>query len=337
MTFYNAPWALDGATISSALARRAQYAAMSGAEGIVNAADLKVSQLAVAGNGLLISAGNAAITNRYETDPNETYTIANPGVHTILSTEMPSSQPTAKSYLVLITVGDPEFSQVGHPWMTSDVLDPSEAADYVYVRPWLLQVAAGTTSFDGLGLNYPALALARIDIPANTTTITNAMITDLRTMARPRSLEVISNITGFSFYNMESAPVDGTYVTFGGSWSMNIPKWATSASITGWIAGIAVDGTKGAAGDIRATITGAGSSPSTFYDENNEAATAGNWQRVTHNVGGKIAIPSAIRGTAQTVKFEAENRPAVDVNHRSFWVDSQSTSLIRVRFEETPV
>lgn len=333
MTFYNAPWALDGATISSALARRAQYAAMSGAEGIVNAADLKVSQLAVAGNGLLISAGNAAITNRYQTDPNETYTVANPGTHEILSTEMPSSQPTAKSYLVLITVGDPEFSQVGHPWMTSDVLDPAEAADYVYVRPWLLEVASGTTSFDGLGLNYPALALARIDVPASTTTITNAMITDLRQMARPRSKEVVVQTTGLTG-TLTTAAIN-TFITFGGTWNVAIPKWATTAIVTGWIESAYVDGTKGVYGEVRANLVNAGVTPSTIFDENNQSRPLGDLMRVGYNIGGRISIPSAIRGTTQVFKTEAETYG--DDPNDSLYLDSRSSTLFRIRFEEAPV
>lgn len=336
MTFSNAPWALDGATISSALARRAQYAAMSGGEGIVNAADLKVSQLAVPGQGLLISAGNAAITNRYQGDPNETYTVANPGTHTILSTEMPSSQPTAKSYLVLITVGDPEFSQVGHPWMTSDVLDPEVAADYDYVRPWLLEVASGVTSFDGLGLNYPALALARVDIPANTTTITNAMITDLRVMARPRTME-------FQFNSIAPATVGGmtaatnVYETFpsSASHSINIPKWATKASIIGWVSSIYLNNVDITYGDFAAFISGAGQTPVTTFDESANGSFDGDLSRFGYNVGGSIAIPSEVRGTTQTVSLKV--RSYWNPNYSNFKTDDRTTSVLVVRFEESPV
>jgi hypothetical protein len=332
VTFYNAPWALDGATISSALARRAQYAAMSGGEGIINAADLKVTQLATPGNGLLISSGNAAITNRYQSDPNETYTVANPGTHEILSTEMPTSQPTPKSYLVLITVGDPEFSQVGHPWMTSDVLDPEVAASYDYVRPWILEVAAGTTSFDGLGLGYPALALARIDVPASTTTITNAMITDLRVMARPRAQEILLQNTALANNNLASTGA-GVWVDWGPQWSIKIPKWATSAIVTGWIEGMYVPGASGAYGQLRANIGAAGVTAQTTFDENNSAPSGGDLLRVGHNIGGRIAIPSAARGTTQTLKTEAQ----VLVPTAYLYIDSITSSLFRVRFEESPV
>lgn len=334
MTLYNAPWALDGATISSALARRGQYAAMSGGEGIVNSADLKVSQLAVAGNGLLISAGNAAITNRYQTDPNETYIVANPDVHEILSTEMPTSQPSAKSYLVLVTIGDPEFSQVGHPWMTSDVLDPTEAASYVYVRPWLLEVAAGTTSFEDLGLNYPALALARVDIPASTTTITNAMITDLRVMARPRSQELIFN--GISGAGTQTAATN-VYESFppNASYNVKIPKWATKASVGGWVESLVIQGgALNAYGDMMIELGAAGQTPVTTFDETSQGASY-DWTRYGYNLGGAIAIPSAARGTTQALRIRSRSysSPAYS-NLKS---DDRTTNLIRIRFEESPV
>jgi hypothetical protein len=334
VTFYNAPWALDGATISSALARRAQYAAMSGGEGIVNAADLKVSQLAVAGQGLLISSGNAVITNRYQSDPNESYTVANPGTHTILATEMPTSQPTAKSYLVLITIGDPEFSQVGHPWMTSDVLDPVEAADYVYVRPWLLEVAAGTTSFEDTGLDYPAIALARVDIPANTTTITNAMITDLRAMARPRSAEVLFDVSGGSADYISSATgVFDSPFPSNASFNVKIPKWATSANIVGWISSLYLLGGEASYGELAASLVGYGQTFSTIFDET-ASGTSGDQTRYSYNIGGSIAIPSAIRGTAQTFRFVGRINLA---GLASLKADDRTSSFVRIRFEESPV
>lgn len=334
MTLLNAPWALDGATISSALARRGQYAAMSGGEGIVNAADLKVSQLAVPGNGLLISAGNAAITNRYQTDPNETYIVANPGTHTILSTSMPTSQPSAKSYLVLVTVGDPEFSQVGHPWMTSDVLDPEVAPGYDYVRPWLLEVPAGTTSFEDLGLHYPAYALARVDIPATTTTITNAMITDLRAMARPRTLELLFNAVSGAGSMLAATNV---YEDFppNSSYSVKIPKWATKAGVIGWLSAIVIQGAPlSAYGDFRLTIVGAGSTPVTTFDDMSQGGST-DWTRYGYNVGGVVAIPAGVRGTTQVVKFETRgyNAPVWS----TLKSDDRTTNFIRVRFEESPV
>ncbi len=92
MTFETSPSAIDGAMISSALLRRAQFAELSGAQGIVQKGDLKVSQLGTPGVGVQIAAGVGLVLNKYQTPtPNETYVVSNPGVHTVPSGEMPAS------------------------------------------------------------------------------------------------------------------------------------------------------------------------------------------------------------------------------------------------------
>lgn len=330
MTFFNAPLAIDGANISSALFRRAQYNAMSGAEGVTEPADLKVTQLAVPGNGLLIAAGNATVINRYQTTPNEVYSISNAGTHEVLSAEMPTSQPTDKSYLVLVSIGDPEFSQVGHPWMTSDVLDPVEAADYVYVRPWILEVAPGTTDFASLGLDYPAYALARIDIPANTTTITNAMITDLRKLARPRTkleiVQTLGNVTTLTAYaafqRFPNVPV-GTLL---------IPSWATTAKIMGSIEGIRAAVTDAYPRAIyRPYIEG---TAKIGYDTNGYESDVVAADRFSYNLSGVMDV-SDIAGTSKVFSVQGRAYDAGDAS--KFSTDAATTVQLMVYFEEAPI
>jgi hypothetical protein len=105
-----------------------------------------VSELAVPGVGLLISPGVGLVLNDYQDDPNEVYVVSNPGSHTITALEMPAANPSAKHYIVAVVVGDPDFSQAGHPWMGSD--DPPLGAEstFQYVRPTIIEVAAGATT-----------------------------------------------------------------------------------------------------------------------------------------------------------------------------------------------
>src|SRR5688500_10553754 len=117
MTFENTAWAINGALLGSSLARRAEYAAVGGAEGVVQKNDLKVTQLAVPGVGMLIEAGVGLVNNQYQTIPNETYVVSNPSTHTIPSASMPGASGSARSFLVTVVVGDKDFSQTGHPWM----------------------------------------------------------------------------------------------------------------------------------------------------------------------------------------------------------------------------
>jgi hypothetical protein len=328
MTFLSSPLAVDGAELTSGLLRRGLYDAMGGNEGIIERTDLKVTQLATPGNGLLISSGNAVINNRYQTPPYEAYAVGNPTTHTILSTEMPSSQPTAKSYLVLVSVGDPEFSQVGHPWMTSDELDPEDAIDFQYVRPWLLEVAAGTTSFESLGLNYPAYALSRVAIPANTTTITNSMITDLRAMARPRFSEEMF-ITSTEAAN-DLQTVAPSYEQFPrDNYSIKIPKWATTAKVQAFCEALTYDGAVSAS--LRINFVGVSASPNIPVDK---SAPSSGSDRTGVNLAATFNVAS-YAGTTKSIEIQGQSTSAPYANR--LHTDSKSSSMIRVRFEEAPI
>jgi hypothetical protein len=328
MTFAAAPWAVDGARTGAALARRASFAALSESEGIVGRADLKVSELSVPGNGLLISAGNAVILNRYQDSPNESYVAANEGVHEVLSTEMPGAQATPKSYLVLVTIGDKEFSQVGHPWMDSEVLDPAEAADYVYVRPFILECPAGTKSFAELNLDYPAIALARLDIPASTTTITNAMITDLRKLARPRVHEELIVVNGFTASDLDT--VSPSWEVWPAvSQAIDIPAWASVAKINGFFESAMISKAIDCA--MRVAIVGGSNTSAQRF--NRSAPTAGS-DRAGMNIAGTINVAS-IAGTTKT--FRMEGQTITSASNDGLTADGLTSASLRIRFEEAPV
>jgi len=290
VTFDNAAWAINGATLGSSLARRAQFAAVEGFEGIVQDGDLKVTQLDVPGVGIQIAPGAAVILNRYQTTPNEAYTVSNPGVHTITSGEMPPANPAAKSYLVAVVVGDPDFSQVGHPWMGADDPPAGEETTFDYVRVTIIEVAAGTKSAKNLG--FPALALARIDVPANTTTITNAMITDLRALAQPRSKQVIVQASGPGTPHALSGQslVRWPNTAF---WNVEVPEWATKVSVIANLEGVSV--TKAGSGILVARM-GTTSVANINLNETGPAVTG-------YTLGGTTAVPLADRGTTKTFEL----------------------------------
>lgn len=234
MTLIHAPWAIDGARSTSALARVSTYATGGGRSGIVRPTDLKVTPLSPEGNGVRIASGSAIILNGYQTTPREAYAVANNGTHTVLSADMPAPVPQTAHYLVCVVVGDPEFNQAGHPFMPSEIL-PEEAADYEYVRAVIVPCNADTNNFEQLGLNYPAYALARLEIPANTTTISAAMITDLRAISAPRQERVV--LSGASSPgNPITLTTERVLSLFGPS--VTVPPWATTAIITATITGL---------------------------------------------------------------------------------------------------
>jgi hypothetical protein len=328
MTFDNTAWAIDGATTRSALARTAEYAAMSGAQGIVQSPDLKVTQLAVPGNGLLIAAGSAIVLNGYQgSGTDQAYVASNPESHTVASGDMPASSGSAQSYILALVIGDPEFAQTGHPFMGP--LDPpsGEEATFEYVRPVMISVAAGATTLGAV--TYPNLPLARIDIPASTLTITNAMITDLRNLARPRrQLEIGQGLGDGTAHNLPNG--SWQRVPNSGCLTVVIPTWATKAKIMGFVEGLRLH----AAGNGKIQVYIESNSRSGETTNVNENAPGGSDDRRSYNVGAVLDV-SDLRGTTQTFSVRGQGNSAGDVGFLK--TDANTSAMLSVQFEEKPV
>lgn len=333
MTFENMPSSIDGAQLSSALVRKGTFAGTNGAEGIVGKTDLKVTQLGVPGVGVLISAGVGLVLNRYQTTPNETYVVANPGTHTIPSGSMPASNPSPKSYIVAIVIGDKAFSQTGHPFML--VTDPPAGQEltFQYVRPVLVEVTAGSTTIPGAA--YPYLALARIDVPASTTTIIDSYITDLRTLAQPRSDQQIfvSGNTAWSALNIYMASSPSTYSTWGSSQyapTVKIPVWAKRAVMVASVNGIRVlDQSINIAGFVRGKI-GTITTPATRID----LPTATGAARFPAQAVGDLDV-SSIAGTTVTLAIEAfQDIPGSPTTNQRMQLTNGAQIVYDIRFFE---
>lgn len=330
MTFENTAWAINGALLGSSLARRAEYAAVSGAQGIVQKADLKVHQLAVPGVGVLIDPGVGLVTNEYQTNPNETYVVSNPGTHTIPAIEMPAANPSAKSYIVAVVIGDPDFTQTGHPWMGSDDPPVGEEETFQYVRPTLIEVSAGTTT---LNVDYPALPLARIAVPANTTTIIDSYITDLRKLARPRQEQQIFVGNPWTNASPNYIPSGSAYADWGANYqpSVKVPSWAKRAIVVTSINGVGlVDSSVNIAGGIR-TQLGTVVGYATAFDL--PTGRVGG-QRENFQTAGTYDV-SSVAGTTQPLRVEGfENVPASPTTNRRLRLQSGSQMIFDVRFFE---
>lgn len=333
MTFANAPWAIDGALLSSSLARRSLYASTSGEDGIVSVNALQVIPLSTPGVGVRITPGTAIITNGYQgvlSARNETYTVSNPGEHVIPSEEMPASNPSAKSYILAIVIGDPEFSQAGHPWML--VSDPpvGEEQTFQYVRPTLIEVSAGTTK---LNVPYPALPLARIDIPANTTTITSGMIIDLRKVALPRNKEDVKYVFGAANNLLGGSTPVLQYENWPNTahWDIDVPDWATVAKIQSFIYGAIA--TKN---NMRARFRVAAYSGSTLVATTDlthfNGPDAVGTDRPAILMGGDFVIPAAYRDTTLTFRVQGTCVDTASLNGMD--TDSLTSCFLRVRFDE---
>ena len=335
MTFENTAWAIDGALLGSSLARRAEYAAVGGAEGVVQKNDLKVTQLAVPGVGLLIEAGVGLINNGYQTNPNETYVVSNPSTHTIPAEAMPAASPSSRSFIVAVVVGDPDFSQTGHPFMGSDDPPVGEEQSFAYVRPVLIEVL--NSSVTELTGQYPALVLARVDIPANTTTITDSMITDLRHLARPRqSQEAFVSPGGtWTGANPRYIPAGSGFADWGPQEfkpEVRVPEWATRAILIVHVNGARFnDQGSNVKGRLRAQL-GSVSGPQTIFDY--EATTGGGVQRDNLMCAGEYDV-SGIAGQDVFLRVEGyQDTPGSPTNGQRLRLQGGSQMIFDVRFFE---
>lgn len=289
-------WSIDGGRHRGELNRVLAYAATSGAEGIVSFGDCKVHELSTPGNQVEMDAGALLIRNRAANVRNQTY-VANGRTVTKLDVT-PTPVGTARSDLVVVRVRDPQYAGWFQP-------TPAEAPDYQYVQPFIIEnVPAGTTTARELNLGYAAVALARLDIPGGTATITNAMIKDLRRVARPNRERNVS------LWVPPGATVDlpstnGTRVHFPLlDQTVYVPEWASSAKMVVTLGNILARGYF--TGHVRAEL---GFGPgmgvqhvATGYSGYHHDPQGDEWNRQTVVIGGELVIPENFRGREQRVR-----------------------------------
>ncbi|MFF8575557.1 hypothetical protein ACF06L_30500 [Streptomyces sp. NPDC015408] len=179
MTWDGIPWFVEGTAASEETLRLVVDAAMGGGEGVVGPADLLVTALDAPsgavqlGPGAMIAKRRAALGGG-----SQSYAARMPTVEQV--DVAPTTVDGPRSDLVIARAEDPYG---GETWPAPE--DPA-VGPYVFTRV-IPDVPVGTTSVREVDPDSTAVTLARIDMPAGTTTTTSGMITDLRQLARPRS------------------------------------------------------------------------------------------------------------------------------------------------------
>ena len=320
------PWALEGgARISAAVGRLLAYASTSGAEGIVEPKDLKVTATPTPGENVRVAPGAALVRNRYAGGGQQTYVARNRESHNKKVTKTGSS--SGRSDLVIVKIHDPQYGGTV----------PANPVTFQYVTTEIIEtVPAGTTSVDQIPdrVDYPALALARIDIPVNTQTITDAMIVNVRKVARPRQYRRLFafNLEGDAIHALTSTNAGGQFWPQFPEpiWWVDVPEWATHAQLVATWGGVRVS-RSAANGTIWVRLGPSASAPRT-QDQKwalDFSALANEEMRETWVAVDDIAIPEAIRGTSQAIRMMgkvlgAGGPPRLD-NAASVSVDIQFT------------
>lgn len=291
MTWDPAAWFIGGgAEVSEEMARTMLYAATGGAEGIVNPADLKVTALSTPGASVQALPGAALAVSREAGGAQQSYAARNPTADVVPVSA--TSSAGGRADMVVAMIEDPFVGGDSY----TEPADPTQGR-YVYTRviPNVPATARRVRDVPALA-GKTAIALARINIPASTATITNAMITDLREVAVPRTDRSLLVAVGTG--GDLTSSTEGVWPT--NAFNIPVPIWATRLRGVVTMQGLVQTGGNvstehririGSSGNY---VTGAVA----VFDNDTANTTA---ERQSLSIPIDVAIPASKRGIDQAI------------------------------------
>ena len=310
MALFRVPILTNGATHSAQQFRMMVRDLVSGAEGITQGTDLKVTQLSTPGTSVQVGDGSGVVRGRVSSFQG-TYSVCNIGAATV---NISSTGGSPRSDMVILRVEDPEYEGGLNP-----------AVDQINYFQVISNVSSSATTIPDGRTGIP---LARIDIPASTSTITNAMIKDIRTIANPRRdrTQWIQSPTTTST-GISNANGSYGYFSTAAGWNVPIPTWASTAVISLDIAQLKYSVAQ-FIGSLRATFGASLTLQPVILDDNQTAI-----RRATVFVADTLTIPDAYRGTTQLLRAQATGTTG---NTGTVAVDASTTLKADIEFLEAP-
>lgn len=318
MAMERVPYLVGGGFEHTAeIMRAALSASTSGAEGVVLPGDFRTGPLPVPGTSVVVGPGNGLIRNSYGGGGSQTYAVRAPS-----QTELPiqaTGSAGGRTDLIVARIDDPTYQ--------GGSFDPAtfEAARFEVIRG----VPASTRTAAELGLSYPAIALARITLPASTGTVTAGMIRDLRKVALPRRERGLLTIYPAGSVSANTAHAASAVYS---SWpirpeerpTLQVPDWATQLQVVVNISGAYY--VKGASADsVLGLRTGFG-----VEGSQNGIAIETTTGRHHYTVVGTHFVQEHRRGTAQLLNVQAQQTRG----DGKFYGDYQTSVAIDFEFSE---
>lgn len=313
------PYAIGNGTavLSGDTMRAAFYASMGGREGVTEVGDFKVTQTPTAGTNIRVAAGSAALKNKYSGGSGQMYHVR---AGSVTDKAVAATGGSAATKYVCLTISDPQYGGSG-----SGASGPYDDIEILTALP----------------TGRPYLHLATINQPASTSTITNAMITDARKVAKPnkqpemRTLSVTSGNGGIlddaGTYpnNGETFPVS-TETAWG---EIPIPEWATWMKIIMRWSGIRVGSGSNAYGLLWVQVAPT-ANPDNVKTQAVSYDTSGstNTYRAGFEVADTIRVPAGLRGTSQ--KFYPRGNRNAGASAPFLELDGGSNLSLQVEFLE---
>jgi hypothetical protein len=321
-------WAVDGQTNDAALARLQLQAATSGAEGVVGAGDLAVTATATPSGSVLIASGACTIPGK-EAAFQGSYFGYNVGAQSLAITA--TGGGGGRSDLIVARVEDPTVA--GTPWTHDPATD-----SLIYARV-IAGVDPATTKAPS---DQSAIALARIDIPVSTSTITQGMIHDLRSaddnvvVSSNRSLRAVRFQRGVTPVDL-AGNITASYENFPDLvWTVVVPPWATQAQIMATWGNMMFqnsDGSGDAQGTQRVHLGVGGTDVYTTNSRYNFNINSSNAQRVSMTNMDQVAIPAALRGHTCDLSMQVQGGGTAGRLRADDWANF----AVDIEFLEIPV
>lgn len=340
------PWAVGGGADNSIEhARMIPWAIYQGSEGVLGNLDLEVKALTTPGGSVTVNPGGYVITARGLGQTYESYMGKFGSAVTVPVN--PNNTASSRSDLLMLRIEDPHVA--GEPWPL-----PGNVNTGPY-RSFFIQqgVPSTTRSVRQLGNTWSAIPLARIDIPANTSTITNAMIVPLRTKCSPPSppvppptiiiIEDDDSPDNPDF--LYSRVVSGPTTAFGfASTSVNVwrsmstifnevipvPKWASRADIMLTAYNCTVN--EDVWGETRININNTVYTAAAMYDMNYQGGPGP--ENIALVAGGSVTIPTTFRGKCKRFTLEARSLGVPSTHTGTITYHRGSLLEVRIIFKE---
>lgn len=281
MAFDDPPYVVDKSDHSARLFRRQFQQSVGDGSGVSRPGDLKVSALNVPGNGFRVAPGGGVAQSRDTTlSSRESYGPVNNAE--IVVTDVPGTgSGDGRRDLVILEITDPAMQSVSYPAPTDPDYTGAWLRGSTFAKITVIPgVFSAVTSLDqitsGPYRNVTGVTLAAINWPASTSTISAAMIQDLRKVHRPA---IVPGRVGSTTPPTEQNLTSDTFARWisTATWTLPIPDGATyvdlrfdvlnaihmQADVYGTI-GLFVDGVLAASGPYAADWTGAQTRQSVF-------------------------------------------------------------------------
>lgn len=291
----NAVWAANGPETDARMARELAWVASGGQTGIVGPWSCRVLAQSVPNGTVRIMPGGftVAATSQfaaigYSSAPWQSYMRS---VYEPITVSIdPTGSSGARTDVVGIVIDDPEFEGTSP--------DPDS---HQYWRPHVVRNAGNNATrpehFASLG--RPFLPLAQVRIPANTGTITNAMITDIRFLAVART----TTVARWGIQEVQrTIDASNEYRDLFTITGIQVPQWATYCHISGSASGLIVVGSGRMSGTLRGRLN-SNSSRSGYVTYFREEGTD-NGLRLHLPIQGHAWLEPAERGATLDFTFQ---------------------------------